>query len=161
MDGLANILEKLGELADAGMDLSRTGEVDISRGSSKDPAKGVFGFSVKMGLGDDKVRVQPFGNVHREPSTGRVEVREQTEPPVDVFEEEDHLLVVAEMPGVGIDDVRWEIEGDVLIISAESGSRHYRREILLPNAVDRADVSLSGKNGVFELRCQRGSSEES
>ena len=70
--------------------------------------KGVYGFSVKVGLGDkgDKeVKVEPFGNVRRDDKTGETVVQEIREPVVDVFEEKDHTLVVAEMPGVSTKDV--------------------------------------------------------
>ena len=51
------------------------------------------------------MKVEPFGNVRKDERTGRATVREVMEPPVDVFEEADHVLVVAEMPGVGAEDV--------------------------------------------------------
>ena len=51
---------------------------------------------------------------------------------VDVFEEEDHLLVLAELPGIGKDDIKVDLKDDVLTITAERGDKKYRKEVLLP-----------------------------
>ncbi len=59
-------------------------------------------------------------------------VQEVREPVVDIFEEEDHVLVVAEMPGVSPEDVKITVEDDLLTISAERGDKKYRKEVLLP-----------------------------
>ena len=94
--------------------------------------KGIYGFTVKVGLGDDGPHVEPFGNIRRDQESGRTVVQEVSEPVVDVFEESDHVLVVAEMPGVGPEDVKIEVEDDLLTISAENGDKKYRKEVLLP-----------------------------
>src|SRR5271170_3512631 len=103
MGGLADVLEKLSELAETGRNLSRSGEfgAPADHESSGKQLKGVYGFNVKVGLGGDPVQVEPFGNikVDRQAKPGVV-VQEIREPPVDVMEEGDHVLIVAEMPGV-------------------------------------------------------------
>ncbi len=65
--------------------------------------KGIYGFTVKVGLGDDGPRIEPFGNIRKDRESGHTVVQEVREPVVDVFEEEDHVLVVAEMPGVSVE----------------------------------------------------------
>jgi HSP20 family protein len=76
-------------------------------------------------------------------------------PVVDIFEEEDHLLVMAELPGIAKEDVKIEIQEDVLLISAERGDRKYRKEVLLPREVTRAKLRVSCKNGLLEIRCPK------
>ena len=99
LKGLGDLVEKLGELAESGEQISKTGEI---RGSGQE-VKGIYGFTVKVGLGDDKPRVEPFGNIRRDAKSGNTVVQEVREPVVDVLEEEDHVLVLAEMPGIGAD----------------------------------------------------------
>jgi HSP20 family protein len=77
---------------------------------------------------------------------------------VDVFEEEDRTLVVAEMPGVVAEDIRLDFRGNVLILSAERGQKRYRREVLLPGDFDPGQVTVSCHNGVAEVRCLRPTS---
>ena len=109
LSGLAEVLEKLSELAETGRTLSRSGEFTSPAGSESGAKeftgakefKGMYGFSVKVGLGGEEPTVEPFGNikVDRHARDGVV-VAEVREPAVDVLEESDHLLIVAEMPGV-------------------------------------------------------------
>jgi len=150
--GLADLVEKLGDLAEKGERLSRTGEFDFTDRSKS--LKGVYGFSVKAGLGDEGVRVEPFGNIRKDAKTGESVVHEVREPMVDVFEEEDHTLVVAEMPGISAEDVRLEVKDDLLTIYAEKGDKKYRKEVLLPKSYARGKMLVSCNNGILEIRCQ-------
>jgi len=151
LKGLGDLVEKLGELAESGRELSKTGEI---HGSGKE-LKGIYGFTVKVGLGDEGPSLEPFGNIRRDSKSGRTEVQEVREPMVDVFEEEDHLLVLAELPGIGKEDVAIELKDDVLTISAERGDKKYRKEVLLPRSVSKQKMQVSCNNGVLEIKCPK------
>jgi HSP20 family protein len=151
LKGLGDLVEKLGELAETGQELSKTGEI---HGPGKE-LKGIYGFSVKVGLGDEGPRIEPFGNIRRDTKSGRTEVQEVREPMVDVFEEDDHVLVVAELPGIGKEDVRIDVKDDVLTIIAERGDKKYRKEVLLPRSISRQQMQVSCNNGVLEIKCAK------
>jgi HSP20 family protein len=150
LKGLGGLVEKLGELAESGRELSETGSFG---GSGSKELKGVYGFTVKVGLGDEAVKVEPFGNISRDHAHGRVVVHEVTAPAVDLFDEGDHILLVAEMPGVGAEDVHLTVNDDVLTIDAARRSRKYRKEIVLPRAIPVENMQVSCTNGVLEIRC--------
>ncbi|MBM4275940.1 MAG: Hsp20/alpha crystallin family protein [Deltaproteobacteria bacterium] len=148
--GLADLIEKLGELAEKGEQLKKSGEFQHR------DVKGVYGFSVKMGLGekgDHEVKVEPFGNVRRDEKSGETVVQEIREPVVDVFEEKDHTLVVAEMPGISTGDVHLEVKDDLLTIYAEKKDKKYRKEILLPRNYPLEKMKMSCNNGILKIRC--------
>jgi HSP20 family protein len=149
LKGLGDLVEKLGELAETGQELSKTGEI---HGSGKE-VRGIYGFTVKVGLGEDGPRIEPFGNIRRDAKSGRTEVQEVREPMVDVFEEDDHLLILAELPGIGKDDVHIDLRDDVLTISAEKRDKKYRKEVLLPRTVSKEKMQISCNNGVLEIKC--------
>ena len=117
--------------------------------------RGIYGFTVKVGLGDQGPRIEPFGNIRRDADSGRTEVQEVREPMVDVFEEEDHLLVLAELPGVGKDDIKVDVKDDVLTITAERGDKKYRKEVLLPCCVPKSKMQVTCNNGVLEIKCPK------
>ncbi len=148
LGGLGSFIEKLGELAERGEELHKEGEI---RGKD-DRLRGVFGFNVKVGLGDEGIKIEPFGNVRNDKETGRPVVHEVREPMVDVFDEQDHVLLVAEMPGVSEGDVGIELEGDILTISAAKGDTKYRKEVLLPQAFTAAQMSHTCRNGILEVK---------
>jgi HSP20 family protein len=149
LSGLTGLVEKLNELAETGAELRRTGEI---HGAGKE-LKGIYGFTVKVGLGDQAARVEPFGNIRTDKTTGQAVVEEIREPVVDLFEEKDHLLIVAEMPGISAADVKIEARDDVLTITAAKGDKKYRKEVLLPGSYPKGKMRLSCNNGVLEIKC--------
>ena len=154
LGGLGALLEKLGELAEKGKELSESGEIEGEGGQ----VRGVYGFTIRSGTGKDsgEVKVEPFGNVRKDAQTGRPVVHETREPMVDVFEEDDRVVVVAEMPGVEEGDVRLELVGDVLTLTASKGERKYRKEVLLPGEFAAERMTHTCRNGILEVRLARG-----
>jgi HSP20 family protein len=113
--------------------------------------RGVYGLSVQRGVGGIP-RVQPFGNIRRT-ERGPI-VKEVTEPLTDLFDEDDLLLVVAELPGVEEKEIRIEVEDDTLKFSS-TGKRKYAKELLLPCPVDESTMETTYKNGVLEIRLRK------
>jgi HSP20 family protein len=148
--GLGDLVEKLNELSQSGKELSQTKEF----GDGKQ-VKGIYGFTVKMGIGGQEPRVEPFGNIRRDVHSGNTVVQEVREPVVDIFEEENHILLVAEMPGVCVEDVKIELLEDLLTICAERGEKKYRKEVLLPGVFSKEKMQVSGNNGVLEIKFPR------
>lgn len=152
LGGLSKLVEKLGELAEKGQEFSKTGELkDLD---PKGKLRGVYGYSVKFGLGEQgekSVQVEPFGNIHQD-DAGHAVVEKVREPLVDVFEEDDHVLVVAEMPGVTKADVKLELRDDILTIHAERGDKRYHKELLLPQSFTTDDMQWTCKSGLLEIR---------
>ena len=145
LHSIGGFLDLLSTIADkTGGEFSRAGEVDGDKG-----VKAVYGFSVRVG-GGGKPHIEPFGNV-KQAEQGAV-VEEEREPIVDVFDEDDRILIVAELPGVGADDIRFEVDGDVLSLSARHGERKYSKEVLLSSPVAAEGAVSSYRNGVFELK---------
>lgn len=149
LKGLGELVEKLGELSESGEEVSRTGEI---HGAGKE-LKGIYGFTIKSGLGGDGPRIEPFGNIRKDRESGRSVVQEVREPVVDLFEEEDHVLIVAEMPGISLDDVQIAVEDDLLTITAAHGEKKYRKEVLLPASFAREKMQITCNQGVVEIKC--------
>jgi len=88
-------------------------------------------------------------------------------PAIDVAEEEDAIIVRAEVPGCKADDINISVHGNVLTISGEKklseekkekGYYHveslygsFRREITLPTDVNQSKVDASYKDGVLSI----------
>jgi HSP20 family protein len=148
LKGLGDLVEKLGEIAESGEQISKTGGI----GGDGKGLQGIYGFTVKVGLGDDKTRVEPFGNIRKDRASGHTVVQEVREPVVDIFEEEKQVLIVAEMPGISVEDVHIDLAQDLLTIVAEHGAKKYRKEVLLPAKVSGAAPQVVCHNGVLEIR---------
>ncbi len=126
--GLGNLIDLAAKLNEEGV--NRTGEI---KGLPKD-VKGVYGFRIRT-MGGGKPVIETFGNV-KETAKGPV-VEEVREPIVDVFDEKDHILVIAELPGIPEDKIKVEVSGDILNLSASNTDRKYAKEVLLPAKVKK------------------------
>jgi len=149
LTGLGNILEKLDELTQSNTTFERSGKIP----GSGEQIKGIYGFTFKTCVGEKSPHIEPFGNINTDKSTGKTVVQEIREPAVDVFEDGDHLQIVAEMPGISAKDVTLDVKDDVLTISAEKGEKKYRKELLLPGVFPREKMKMKCNNGVLEIDC--------
>jgi HSP20 family protein len=143
--GLGNLIDLAAKLQEEGVE--KRGEI---RGLPKG-ARGVYGFSVRTLAG--KPVIESFGNI-RETSKGPV-VEEVREPMVDVFDEKDHILVIAELPGVAESEIKVEVAGDILNLTAADKDRKYAREILLPGKVKPESIKTSYNNGILEITLEK------
>ena len=150
-EGIGNLIQSVSKIAEEGKGIiSKTGEIK----GLGDKAKGVYGFTIRTLAGGES-KVEPFGNIKKTPKGPIVE--EEREPIVDVFDEKDHILVVAELPGIEQGDVKTEIKDDILNISAEKDERKYKKEVLLPSKVEVEPISSAYKNGILEIKLKKQS----
>ena len=105
-----------------------------------------------MGLAGDETKIEPFGNVRRNEQTGETVVHEVSEPLVDVLDENDHVLVLVELPGVGDEDLTLDLVGDILTLHAERGSKKYHKEIVLPREFKTEQMERTCRNGICEIK---------
>ena len=149
--GLGDFVEKLSDLAEKGQEFKKTGNI---KGLDKN-LSGLFGISIKVGgLGADKIKVEPFGNIHQD-EEGEAVVDEVREPIADVFEESDHTMIIAEMPGVEGKDISIHLKDDILQISAETPGKKYHKEILLKESFTKDKMAHTYKNGILEIKLMK------
>lgn len=93
--------------------------------------------------------------------------RPMLRPAMDVIENDDYLTVRIDLPGLSPDDVKVEIEDNILTISGAVGDTiekegdryHYRersygsfqRSVRLPNTIDTEKVDATFENGVLNI----------
>ena len=148
--GIEKLVDIAQELKEAGGEIKKEGEIDLS--NLKKGMKGVFGFSVKSAVGGNPV-VEPFGNIKRTPKGPTIE--KEREPITDVFDEEDEIIVMAEMPGINADDIKLDLKEDILDISAQNEDRKYHKEVLLPGKIQAETLQSSYKNGILEIKMKK------
>jgi len=89
-------------------------------------------------------------------------------PAMDLVEEGDEYVLRADLPGVREDDVKIELDDDVLTISGQRRSEHaerregyrrierasgsFARSLTLPDGVEPEQIKASFDNGVLEVR---------
>jgi HSP20 family protein len=110
---------------------------------------GQTGLAAGSAVVDVRTRIGTLRHETRRPTV----VREAREPLVDIFNEEDHYHIVAELRGVDRESVQWRIDDNrTVVIQAAADRRTYYRAIELGTAVDATTAVASFDNGVLELR---------
>jgi len=148
--GIEKLVDLASDLKEAGGEIKKEGEIDLS--NLKKGMKGIFGFSVKSAVGGKPV-VEPFGNIKRTPKGPTIE--KEREPITDIFDEEDEVIVMAEMPGINADDIKLDLKEDILDISAQNEDRQYHKEVLLPAKIKAETLKSSYKNGILEIKMKK------
>ncbi len=140
-------------LADIGEGrLFKPEQFDIGSNDPRNVSPFMFGFSVDVGP-DGRPRIKRFGNI----SSGRTGSKPAPllEPLVDVIEEDDEIIVVAEVPGVERDQIHVKVKGTTLTIASDSPDRPYHKSIELPAKVKKNESKSSIRNGVLEIRLKK------
>ncbi len=113
---------------------------------------------IKINLGPDgKIQFDKFGNIQKEPISGETEVRDTREPLVEVNEEENQIIVIAEMPGVIKEDIELKADVRSLTISTKENpsGRNYYKEVALPSAINPDYAKARYTNGILEVKLKK------
>ena len=77
-------------------------------------------------------------------------------PPIDVYENDDEFVLIADVPGLGEDSVELAFEKNVLSIHGRAelfgSATEYRRAIAIPETVDVQTIDASLERGVLRVR---------
>jgi HSP20 family protein len=124
---------------------------EMESGNIKQGGPFFYGFSLNQRPGEEP-EVREFGNIH--PGRETVEIGER-KPLIDVFDTDDTIQIVAEMPGIEKSDVDLRVEGRHLEIHAARGDRRYHETVELPTEVDENSAKATYKNGVLEVTLKK------
>lgn len=108
--------------------------------------------------------VQTSSSASRQPAA--LEQQPYVVPPVDVFENEQAITLLADLPGVARDQLQVRVDGDSLVLEAtastagpenmqlvhgEAQCPNYRRQFTLSRELDATRIEAQLRNGVLRL----------
>ena len=153
LGGLFKGIEKLVDLAsklEQSGTVNREGELNLDH--LRKGMKGVYAFTVKSAIGGAP-KVETFGNIVKTPQGPKV--NEEREPITDIFDEQDEIVVIAEMPGIEDVDIVIELKEDILEITTKNSKKNYRKELLLPVNPKSDSIQHKYINGILEIRIKK------
>jgi HSP20 family protein len=77
--------------------------------------------------------------------------------PVDIYENQDELLILVDVPGATAQDIGVRLEKNLIAISAkrpattEGSAFTYERSFMVPNTIDGERITADVKAGVLEI----------
>jgi HSP20 family molecular chaperone IbpA len=100
-----------------------------------------------------KKHAHPY--IYRIPKNYRERKEREPEPLIDVLEEKDEVIVVAEFVGFNRENLRIHVKNQRLTLSAETPDRKYYKSLNLPIGVIPNSIRTAYKNGVLEIRLRK------
>ena len=107
-------------------------------------------------------REDPFGDIFDEiermmqgMTGGMDDAGFGSETHIDVYEDDDVVRLVADLPGVEKSDLTLQCDGTTLTISAHTGHREYDDRVRLPATVDEHSAEATFNNGVLHVTFDR------
>jgi HSP20 family molecular chaperone IbpA len=76
-------------------------------------------------------------------------------PLVDIFEERDYLIVLAELPGIDEKDINIETDESTITITAENETKKYLKIVRLPTHIKRGPIEFTHKNNILQVRLKK------
>ncbi len=74
-------------------------------------------------------------------------------PPIDVYENKDEILVIADVPGATSERLTVQVDGKALRFEAKVDEhRSFVRALAIPEGIDEAAISAETKNGLLVIR---------
>ena len=74
---------------------------------------------------------------------------------LDIFDEEDHVDIIMELPGVQEKDVLLKIEKDKLAVTADTLDKKYDEKISLPAEVNPEQFTKKYNNSILEIKLEK------
>ena len=120
----------------------------------------MYGFNLNIGP-DGKPTIDSFGNIKAKPYSGKPQVKKTREPLVEINEQPDQIIIIAEMPGIMRDEIELKTTSRSLTISAKSPTvgRDYYKEIDLPSAINSDYARARYVNGILEIKLKKVTDE--
>ncbi|MBI2855335.1 MAG: Hsp20/alpha crystallin family protein [Chloroflexi bacterium] len=82
------------------------------------------------------------------------------EPPVDLFVEGEQVVIVADVPGVGLEELELKAEGSVFSLTTKPGARRrYQKDLRVEGELERGSLQATCNNGVLEVHLRKRKSE--
>ncbi len=121
----------------------------------------VYGFHMTTEP-DGKPVIEEFGNAAGRENKPEAKIPEvkgaeltEREPLTDVIDFGNEIKILAELPGVEMEDIDIKTEKDAITIKVDTEKRKYAKNIKLPGAVNPESSKASYRNGMLEVTLKR------
>jgi len=157
---IADGLESLAEALRSVTEEARNFEQSVSFGGGDDGIEGVVRVEFRTNIGEDTRAESTARSTVRADAADAEAGRRVRRPVVDVTEDDEAVVIVAEMPGVTADALTWAVEERALSLEATTDRTRYARVVTLPAAVDADAAAVTVEAGVVELVWPRARDED-
>jgi len=145
LKGFSSLFGEISEMLETQGEISRTGSFKLGPGRKT----GVYGITVTTPGRGKPTRMDTFG---------MRDAGETREPVIDIIDEGEELIVIAELPGVAEETISVDLQGTDVMLRAGREGRRFERIVSLP--CEAEDCSIAAFiNGLLEVRLKKKGAE--
>lgn len=134
----------------------------VGDGDKNNKIVGKYGLNIRLGANDlssfDKINT--IGSIGRrngiQPPTSKL-----IEPPAtDIFDEENSVIIVMELPGVLISNIEYELQDNIITVRASAGTNNYYKNINLKFKPSEEDITAKLNNSIYTISIRKEQNKE-
>ncbi|MGD0496660.1 MAG: Hsp20/alpha crystallin family protein [Candidatus Bathyarchaeia archaeon] len=84
-------------------------------------------------------------------------IREK-QPLIDVFDEKNHFVILAQLPGIDEKDVKIKADENSVTITAQNATRQFLETIRLPTCIKKDTMRFTYRNNILQARLKKTAS---
>ena len=84
-------------------------------------------------------------------------IREK-QPLFDVFDEKNHIVILAQLPGIDEKDVKIKAEENTVTITAQNATKQFLETIKLPTCIEKDAVLFTYRNNILQAMLKKTAS---
>ncbi|MCY6354431.1 Hsp20/alpha crystallin family protein [Clostridium sp. ZS2-4] len=157
--GIDSIFKGLGKFINIVADMmeNEEDELDIS-GNINDPSKktnivGKYGVNIRLGA--DKIshgnRINNLDKIKDNLIEKKEQIEKKMEPAVDIFDQNDKVIVVLEMPGIKEEDIQCKLDEKIIKVRALGNGVFYSKDIKLKFNPSRDKIKTKLNNSIYSI----------
>lgn len=101
-----------------------------------------------------------YPQIYKAPKSFGEKKCKEPKPLVDILQEKDEVIVIAEVAGFKREHLRIHVKNQHLVLSGETSDRKYYKSLNLPIEVIPNNMRTVYKNGVLEIRLKKAIEEK-
>jgi len=77
------------------------------------------------------------------------------EPLIDIFQDEDHIIVLVELPGVDEKDIDIKADEKTITIAAENATKKHLEIVKLPTYISKDPAKVTYRNNILQVKLKK------
>lgn len=151
--GLDKFINLIADMIETNKDqLSVNGDIN------KDKLVGKYGFSIKLGS-NDLNGVDRINEINKRIKNVQEKIK-PIEPPTDIFDEEDKIIIVMELPGIKYDEIQLDINNNIITVRAFGTNSNFYKNISLKITPKTKDITAKLNNSIYSIIINKQLSSE-
>lgn len=142
--GLDKFINLIADMIESNKD-----QLNINGDINKDKLAGKYGFNIKLGS-NNLNGIDRINEINKRIKNVQKKMK-PIEPSTDIFDEEDKVIIVMELPGIKDDEIQLDINNNIITIRASGTKSNFYKNISLKFTPKTEDITAKLNNSIYSI----------